>query len=126
MDTKLSRQEAVRLERRLKLYGVYKPYVTMDAGTMYVESYPLTASVRSGFDEEKGPLHTVKVTDCTLPRLGRDATLTTSRVFMGQDILNHVAHQLMDFHGPAHERSVQQDRDAVHIAHAVAQTESSL
>ena len=95
------------MERALRARGVYKPYVSMDMERLYIESYPLTATITSGFDPQN-----VKITDCTLPRIGQDATITTLRLFIGQDVCQHVGQALMDFHGPAHTRAVEQDRAA--------------
>jgi len=100
------------MERALRARGVYKPYVSMDMERLYIESYPLTAIITSGFDPEQGPTQNVKITDCTLPRIGQDATITTLRLFIGQDVCQHVGQALMDFHGPAHARATEQDRAA--------------
>jgi hypothetical protein len=108
----MTRKQATLLERKLRAVGVYKPYVGADntTGTAFVESYPLTAIITPGpVDPEMGPVQNIKITDCTLARIGQDSVLTTSRVFIGQDLIQRVSELLMDFHGPAHERSIKQD-----------------
>jgi hypothetical protein len=106
----MTRKEAIRHERSLRARGVYKPYVSMDGARLLIESYPLTAAVSPGpCDPELGPIQCVKVTDCTLPRIGEDSTVTTFRVFLGQDLLARVAESLLSFHGPAHARAIAQE-----------------
>ena len=62
---------------------------------------------------EMGPVTCLKLNDCTLPRIGQDATITTRRIFIGQDVETHVAQLLMDFHAPAYERAKEQDAQVV-------------
>jgi len=107
----MNRKTFVSMERRLRASGVYKPYVSVDSDRLYIESYPLTAIVTNGgCDPEKGPVQNVKITDCTLPRLGLDPVISTFRLFMGQDVCQHVGAALRGFHGPAHTRAVEQER----------------
>jgi hypothetical protein len=108
----MTRQHCRMMERRLRGDGVYKPYVTSDfEGRVHIESYPLNAIVTDGgCDPEEGPALNVKVTDCTLPRLGLDPVISTFRLFMGQDVCQHVGAALRGFHGPAHTRAVEQER----------------
>lgn len=109
----MTRKNAGLIERRLRARGVYRPYVTMEDSVLCVESYPLTCYVRDGLvDPEQGPVKCLKLNDCTLPRIGQDATIATHRVFMGQDLEQHIAQFLMDFHGPAYERAQEQERAA--------------
>lgn len=108
----MTRKQAVVIERQLRAVGVYKPYVSTTDDVLYFESYPLTAVIKNGFDTEMGPLHTVKITDCSLSRIGADPVLTTCRVFLGQDLVGVVGHLLMDFHEKAYARASAQDRDA--------------
>jgi hypothetical protein len=107
----MTRQTARINERRLRASGVYKPYVSVDGNRLFIESYPLTAIVTDGgCDPEQGPVQNVKITDCTLPRLGLDPVISTFRLFMGQDVCQHVGAALRGFHGPAHARAVEQER----------------
>lgn len=81
---------------------------------MVIESYPLTVYVGTGaLDPEMGPTQTYKVTDCSLPRIGQDSTITTGRIFFGQDVIARVACLLLDYHGPAYERAHAQDAAAL-------------
>ncbi len=106
----MTRKEAVRIEQRLRARGVYKPYVSMDDGRLFIESYPLTVIVTNGaIDPEMGPVTCLKLNDCTLPRIGQDATITTQRVFLGQDTEAHAANLLMDYHEKAHARAIIQE-----------------
>jgi hypothetical protein len=110
----MTRKQAIRIERDLKARGVYKPFVSTDGDLMYVESYPLTAIIRDGgCDPEMGPAQNIKITDCSLARTGQDSTITTARAFMcsGPNVIRLVAELLVSFHGPAHERAVQQDEN---------------
>jgi len=111
----MTRKAAVAVEQRLRALGVYRPYVSADSeGRVFVESYPLTAVITHGAcDPEMGPTECVKVTDCTLPRLGQDSTVTTSRVFIGQAVIGRVAEHFLAFWDVAHARSVEQDYDAL-------------
>jgi hypothetical protein len=107
----MTRQHCRMMERRLRGDGVYKPYVSFDSERLYIESYPLTAIVTNGgWDSEEGPVQNVKITDCTLPRLGLDPLIWTFRLFMGQDVCQHVSAALKRFHGPAHTRAIEQER----------------
>ncbi|SRR6266851_3643599 len=109
----MTRKQAIFHERILRGMGVYKPYVSTADDLMYIESYPLTAIVKnSPVDPERGPCHAVKITDASLARENADSTLTTLRVFIGQDLLRVVGQLLMDFHGPAYERAQAQDAQA--------------
>jgi hypothetical protein len=107
----MTRKQATLLERVLRQRGVYRPYVSMDADVLAIESYPLTAYVRPGaVDPEMGPVQCVRISDCTRSRDGLDSTLTTARVFIGQDVIQTCAQLLLDFHGPAHARAMEQDK----------------
>ena len=109
----MTRKNAALIERRLRARGVYKPYVSMDGDALMVESYPLTIYARQGAcDPEMGPVTCLKLNDCTLPRIGQDATITTRRVFLGQDIETHIAQLLMDFHAPSYTRAQEQEHAA--------------
>ncbi len=109
----MTRKNAATIERRLKARGVYRPYVSMDGDVLAIESYPLTCYVRQGtVDPEMGPATCLKHNDCTLPRIGQEATIATRRIFIGQDMESHVAQFLMDFHAPAYDRALSQDRAA--------------
>ena len=109
----MTRKTALTIERRLKAHGVYRPYVASDSdGRLFAESYPLTVMVvNSGCDPDAGPFHTLKLTDCSLPRIGQDPVITTRRVFFGQPMEQHIAQLLTDFHGPAYERASAQDKE---------------
>ena len=110
----MTRKAAGLLERVLRQRGVYKPFVSKDGERLVVESYPLTAYITDGgCDAEMGPAQNVKVVDCSLARIGQDSTLTTFRVFVGQDVLQMVADYLVGFHGPAYVRAVEQDGHSV-------------
>jgi len=109
----ITREGLRGIARRLRGIGVYRPSVSIDGERLIVESYPLTAYVRSGFDSENGPIHHIKLNDCTLLRIGQDATVTTMTVYIGQDLIGKLADLLRDFHAPAHARSLQQDADAL-------------
>jgi len=110
----MTQKQARKTEQILKSRGVYKPYVSMDGAVLFVESYPLTAVVTSGaVDPEMGPFQCVKITDCSLPRIGQDAVVSTDRVFLGQDLLGRVAALLASFHTAAHSRAEQQDYDSI-------------
>ena len=111
----MTRKHAALIERRLKGLGVYRPYVSADSeGRVFVESYPLTAVITHGAcDPEFGPAECVKVTDCTLARIGQDSTVTTSRVFIGQDVIGRVSEHLTALWDSAHARSVEQDYAAL-------------
>ena len=107
----MTKAESRKIEIRLRARGVYKPYVSVSDGVLAVESYPLTVYVQAGpCDPEMGPVTCLKLNDCTLPRIGQDATITTRRIFIGQDVETHVAQLLMDFHAPAYERAKEQER----------------
>ena len=109
----MTRAIAVKIERRLRGIGVYKPYVTAQGDRLEIESYPLTAIITTGFDDEMGPTHNVKITDCTMARLGQSTTISTMRVFIGQDLIGTVGQLLVDFHAPAYARACEQDGQSV-------------
>ena len=98
--------------RNMRGRGVYRPYVTVEFdGAITVESYPLAVRVANGgMDAEMGPFHSLKLTDCTLPRIGQDSTITTHCVYMGTPMDQMVAQLLLDYHGPAYERAQEQER----------------
>lgn len=109
----MTRKQATLLERVLRQRGVYRPFVSMDGEILSIESYPLTAYVRPGaVDPEMGPVQCVRISDCTRSRDGLDSTLTTARVFIGQDVIQMCAQLLLDFHEKAHARAMEQDKVA--------------
>ena len=111
----MTRKDATRLERELRAREVYKPYVGADTENIYVESYPLTAIIRKAIevDPQLGPYQHVKLTDCTLPRLGLDSTVRFERLYVGQVLQQHVAAWLLSLHAEAHARSIEQDYQAM-------------
>src|ERR1041385_6547203 len=105
----MTRKQAILIERRLRAMGVYKPYVSMDGATLCVESYPLTALVTHGaVDPEMGPVECVSLRDSSLARIGQDTKITSRRIFLGQDVIQHTGQLILDFHAPAYERASQQ------------------
>lgn len=107
----MTRKNAQVIERRLRGRGVYKPFVSCsDNGAVFIESYPLTVIVTQGaVDPEMGPTTYLKLNDCTLARIGQDATIATRRIFIGQDMETHVSQLLMDFHAPSYARAKEQE-----------------
>ena len=111
----MTRKTAVRIERDLRARGVYKPYVSADTeGRVFVESYPLTATVTHAatVDPEMGPFDNIKVTDCSLARIGLDNVLTVARVFLGQPVFQRVGELLLAFHEHSFARALEQDTAA--------------
>jgi hypothetical protein len=86
--------------------GVYKPYVSMDGSALLIDRI---LSADCAVDPEIGPTQCVKVTDCTLPRIGQDPTITTFRLLLGQDALGRVAESLLSFHQMAYARAMEQE-----------------
>jgi hypothetical protein len=111
--SKLTRKQAVRIERNLKDRGAYKPYVTMSDGVLSIESYPLTAYIRDGFDRELGPTQNVRLSDCTLPRLGQESLIATLTLQFGQCIEQHVSALILQHHQEAYARAKDQESAAV-------------
>lgn len=106
----MTRTEAKKIEARLKARNVYKPFVSMTDNVVTVESYPLTVYVRTGeVDPDQGPVTILRMTDCTLARMGRDTRVTERRVLFGQDPEQHIARLILDYHGPAHARATRQE-----------------
>ena len=106
----MTRKKAIEVENQLKARGVYKPYVTEENKIFLFESYPLTARVGGVFDIENGPMMNITVTDCTLPRIDKDATIATINLYLGQDTVQHVAALLVKFHAESHARSKEQEK----------------
>jgi hypothetical protein len=123
---KLTSKQARKIEKEFRSRGIRKPYVSLeDGGTrLLIESYPLTVIITDGgCDPEVGPFQILTLKDCTLPRIGQNPTVTTARLFIGQDLCQHASALLLKYHTEAHARSEQQDYDAVQTAHAVEQVE---
>jgi hypothetical protein len=110
----MTRKQAILIERVLRARGVYRPDVSAEGERMFVESYPLTAIVENGpCDPEMGPVQKIKVTDCSLSRIGQDPVLTTDRVFIGQDLIARITEHLLAFHEVSYARAKEQDSKAV-------------
>jgi hypothetical protein len=109
----MTRKEAVRIERRLRARGVYRPYVTERDGTLCIESYPLAVYVTPGeFDPESGPTTDLRLVDYTLVKIG-DSTVTIMCIHVGQDIEQHASRLLIDHHADAYARAQIEDRGQI-------------
>lgn len=111
---KITAKTARLWERSLRAHNVYKPYVGADNGTIYIESYPLTAIIKDApVDPELGPCYAYKITDASLSRIGQDPVLHTGRIFFGQDSVAIVGNYLVGFHEKAYARAKEQDTVAL-------------
>ena len=111
----MTRKYAARIEKRLKSYGVYKPYVSSETdGRVLIESYPLTATIwPAKTDPDVGPVQGLTVLDCSLPREGQDDLITSQRILMGQDALHRAAEVLRAYHPVAYARAKAQESETM-------------
>ena len=112
----MTRKAASILERQLKAYGVYKPYVSQDGGFTSIESYPLSASMFEVFSAEEGPHWSITVYDCSLARIGMDSKIDHTFTRFGQDVIAQAAKLLKAHHTEAYARAKQQDTAALATA----------
>ena len=105
------RKERKNLETRLARRGVYKPYVTSTDVAIEIESYPLEVRVTDGgTDPQKGPLTVLTLNDWSLRRENNGGHAVQVRTLtLGQDVEQHAATLLNEFHEAAHKRAVAQD-----------------
>jgi len=106
----MKRKDAARFERELKARGVYKPFVSKDGDILAVESYPLTVYVGAEtVDPEQGPFQPLKLSDCSLPREGREPVVREGRLYLGQSAAQIIAAMLLAEFPTAHARALAQD-----------------
>ena len=105
----MTKKTARILERRLKDYGVYDPYVCEDNGFVNIESYPLSASIMQVFRADEGPHASITIYDHSLARMGSNAKVDHEFTHFGQDVLQRAAELLRAWHPEAYARAKGQD-----------------
>ena len=88
--------------KELRTRGVYKPevYASSDGRSIVVASYPLEATIVSGFDYQKGEFYEYRIKD-----VHTQEEYAMGRAWLGQDLMSILAGELKQYQPEAYKRA---------------------